>query len=339
MVIEQEDIQPEDDSIRSDLEKAFDDAEVKTTEEDIDKDKSEDVLDKPAAKSRDEQGKFAKKSDERLALPPLTADKLAEAPAAWKAADRITEWQAMTPKQREILARREEEVVAGFSKLDEDRNLGKSLKEVINPYMPIIQAEGGTPATAIQSLLNTAYILRTAPVAQKTALFHQLAKQYGVDLQNNTPAASTDQTVQQLQNQIQQLTQEIQRQPQVFAQQQESLVIKNQIDAFAADPKNAHYEKLKPVMASLLQSGQAQDLADAYEKASWADPEIRSAIISEQQKASETQRIAEIKAKADKSRRTAVSIKGSPSINPVANGKNTNSIADDIRAAWDEHAA
>ena len=49
------------------------------------------------------------------------------------------------------------------------------------------------------------------------------------------------------------------------------------------------------------------------------------------------QRIADIKAKADLSRRAAVSIKGSPSINPATNGKTNGSIADDLRAAWDEH--
>lgn len=314
---------PIEDSIRSDLEKAFADSAP---------DKAAAESEIKAEKTRDESGKFAKK-EETKAEP----EKILEAPRSWTSEEKA-KWNEATPEVRKAILRREQEVEQGFTKLDEDRNFGKSLKEVITPYMQIITAEGGTPAAAVKELLNTAYILRTAPAAQKTALFHQLATQYGVDLKTNTSAGQPDQIVQQLQNQILQLQQEIQKQPQVFAQQEENRVIKSQIDAFAADPANVHYEKLKPVMASLLQAGQAKDMREAYEKASWADPDIRPTIISDQQKASETQRIAEIKAKADQSRKAAVSVRGSPSINPVPNGKSNGSIADDLRDAWDLHA-
>lgn len=314
-----------DDSIRGDLEKAFAENEAAPEKEPI-------VA--PVDKTRDESGKFAKKADEPKVEP--VAEKVPDAPHSWTAEEKA-KWVEATPEVRKAILRREQEVEQGFTKFDEDRNLGKSLKDVITPYMPIITAEGGTPQTAIKELLNTAYILRTAPAAQKTALFHQLAKQYGVDLSqpNNTPAAQPN----ALLSEINQLKQQIQQQPEVFRQQQENLAVKSQIDAFAADPKNVHYEKLKPVMASLLQGGQAKDLQDAYDKASWADPDIRSANLVAEQAAKETQRIAEIKAKADKSRKASPSIKGSPSINPVPNGKDSGSIADDLRAAWDEHAA
>lgn len=322
MEIEPEEVVIED-SIRGDLEKAFDEIESP-----VDPEKpSEKPID---TKSRDESGKFAKTAP---IIPEV--EKIPDAPRSWTAEEKA-KWNEATPEVRKAILRREQEVEQGFTKLDEERNFGKSIKEVVTPYMQIINAEGGTPATAIQSLLNTAYILRTAPAAQKTALFHQLAQQYGVDLsQPQNPAVQPNQTV--LQQEIAQLKQQIQQQPEVFRQQQENFAIKSQIDTFAADPKNVHYEKLKPVMATLLQGGQAKDLQDAYGKASWLDPDIRSALNSDQQKASEQQRIADIKVKADKSRRTAVSIKGSPSINPVINGSG-GSIADDLRAAWDEHA-
>lgn len=334
MDIETQVEEPVEDSIRGDLEKAF--ADVEATPEPVEKPVA---VEKPAAdiKPSDESGKFAKKSEETK--PELVAEKIPDAPRSWTAAEKA-EWVAMTPNQRAAVMRRESEVELGFTKLDEDRSFGKSLKEVITPYMPIIQAEGGTPQTAIQALLNTAYILRTAPAAQKTALFHQLAQQYGVDLSqpNNTAAVQPNQILAQTQQELAQLKQEIQKQPEVFRQQQENLAVKSQIEAFAADPKNVHYEKLKPLMASLLQSGQAKDLQDAYDKASWVDPDIRSAMNSDQQKAAETQRMADIKAQADKSRKAAVSVRGSPSISPVANGHAAGSIADDLRAAWDEHA-
>lgn len=323
MDIEEQINDPVEDSIRGDLERAFAEAE-NPVEPEI-----------KAEKTRDETGKFAKKTDEPEVK--LEAEKVPEPPRSWNATEK-SEWSTMTPAQRSAVMRRESEVELGFTKLDEDRNFGKSLKEVIAPYLSIITAEGGTPATAVKELLNTAYILRTAPAAQKTALFHQLAQQYGVDLKSDISTVQPDQTVQQLQNQVLQLRQEIQKQPEVFEQQQANRSLKGTIDAFAADPKNIHYEKLKPVMASLLQNDRAKDMQDAYEQASWADPDIRPALVAEQAKSLETQRINDIKAKTELSRKAAVSVRGSPSINPVPNGKSNGSIADDLREAWDLHA-
>lgn len=326
MDIEEQIDEPVIDSVRSDLEQAFEDVEAKAASEPVKPDKT-----------RDETGKFAK--NEKVEATATVDEKIPDAPRSWTSAEK-SEWAIMTPNQRAAVQRRESEVELGFTKLDEERNFGKSLKEVINPYMSIIQAEGGTPATAVQSLLNTAYILRTGGAAQKAALFHQLAQQYGVDL--SQPATNStvqpDQVYNQLTQKITQLEQQIRQQPENFQKQQEGLVIKSQIDAFAADPKNVHYEKLKPVMASLLSGGQATNLQDAYDKASWADPEIRSANMAIEREAKETQRIADIKAKAGLARRASVSVKGSPSINPVSNGKSNGSIADDLRDAWDMHA-
>lgn len=325
-----------DDSIRVDLEKAFYDVEGDPKIAD----KPEAQVDKPIERVRDENGKFAKADTKpaKETKPEIAEEKIPEPPRSWTATEK-ERWKEATPEVRQAILRRETEVEQGFTKLDEDRNFGKSIKEIITPYMPLIQAEGGTPVAAVQSLLNTAYIMRTASPEKKTELFHQLAQQYGVDLKSNAPTVQPDQIVKQLQTQVQQLQQQIQQQPDVFRQQQENQALKSQIDAFAADPKNAHYEKLKPVMASLLQSGQATDMQDAYDKASWADPEIRSSILADQQREAEEKRIAEIKAKANKSRNTAVSVRGSPSISaPPTNGSG-GSISDDLRAAWDEHAA
>lgn len=328
MDIENQIEEPVVDSIRSDLEKAFADSEP--VQEAIEAEGKPD-------RARDESGKFAKKPDEVVVKP--IAEAIPEAPRSWTA-DEKAKWTEATPEVRKAILRREQEVEQGFTKLDEDRNFGKTIKEALTPYLPVITAEGGNPTEAFKEFLNTSYILRTAPLAQKTALFHQLAQRFGVDLSqpNNPSAVQPDQVLAATQQQLAELRQQIQQQPEVFRQQQEKLAINSLIDAFAADPKNVHYEKLKPVMASLLQAGQARDMQDAYDKASWADPDVRSAMQADKIKEAETQRIAEIKAKADLSRKAAVSVRGAPGVMSVPNGKSNGSIADDLRAAWDEHA-
>lgn len=327
----EEQIEEPVDSIRADIEKAIAESEPEKPES-----SPEESADKPT-RDRDASGKFQKKEPEIEVDKFIDGIKIPALPKSWKAETKDI-WAKIPEDARKEIERREAEVELGFTKLDEDRNFGRSLKEVISPYMPIIQAEGGTPTTAIQSLLNTAYILRTAPIAQKTALFHQLAQQYGVDLtQNNTSTVQPNNLLMQTQQQLVDLQKQIQQQPEIFRQQQENLAVKSQIDAFAADPKNPHYEKLKPVMASLLQSGVAKDLQDAYDKASWADPDIRSAMEAEKLKTAETQRIADIKAKADSARKKAVSVRGSPGT-PLLNGANTNSIREDLEAAFELHS-
>lgn len=333
----EETVEPQVDSIRSDLEKAFADTEAQSLD---DADKSlpapkENIADNSAA--RDASGKFQKKTE--TLTKEVTADvNQISPPKSWKSETKDI-WAKLPEDARKVIESREAEVEQGFTKLDEDRNFGKSLKEVIAPYLPIITAEGGTPASAVKDLLNTAYILRTAPIAQKTALFRQLAQQYGVDLtQNNTTTVQPDQILRQTQQQLADLQKKIEQQPEVFRQQQENLAVKSQIDAFAADPKNTHYEKLKPVMASLLQTGQAKDLQDAYDKASWADPDVRSSILAGQTQAKETQRIADIKAKADNARKKAVSVRGSPGVAQANGAANTNSIREDLEAAFEMHS-
>lgn len=327
-----------DDSIRGELEKAFEEVVEKPAEPEIkpaaDKPDAEPKPPVEAKEGRDKNGKFAKKEEK---IEPV--EKTSKAPNSWTSTEKA-EWDKLTPAAKAAVERREAEVERGFTKHDEERNLGKAMREVVSPYMPIITAEGGNPVSAVKELLNTAYILRTAPVAQKTALFHQLAKQYGVDLsQNNTQAAQPDQVLAQTQQQLAELRQQIAQQPQVFRQQQETMVLQSTIDAFAADPKNVHFDTLKPVMASLLQSGQAKDLQDAYDKASWANPDIRTSILEEQRASENAKLISQKTVKTNQAKKASASLTGSPGVTPVANGASTASIRDALSDAWDAHAS
>lgn len=319
------------DSVRDDLVKAFDAVEGATPEP-APAPEPKDPIEEPKddeGRARDANGKFQKKEEksEPVKAPP---------PKSWKAEDHPV-WEEMSPKARAAIERREAEVEKGFTHLDEDRNFGKQLKEIVTPYMPMINADGGTPVTAIQSLLNTAYQLRAGTPQSRGQLIMELAKQFNAELPSNTAAVQSD-PLAQTQAEIARLRQQIEQQPAVLKQQQEDLVLQSHIDVFAADPKNVHFAKLKPVMASLLHGGQAKSLQDAYDQAQWIDPEIRSATLAASEADKEAKRIADIKAKADKARSAAVSVRGSPNIQ-VMNGSSSGSVRDDLLAAFEEHAA
>lgn len=340
MDIEQNDTSVAEDSIRGDLERAFAAAEADTAPDSAPESPAEPsptpAPEPVTTNPRDEKGKFQKASPEPAPEPVAVVAK--PAPKSWKAEEKAL-WDKTPAEIRAIIERREAEVEKGFTALDEDRNFGKSMKETIAPYMAIIQAEGGTPVTAVQSLLNTAYYLRSnATPQEKGAMIRGLAKQFNADLTETTPTAvQPNDALAATQRELAELRQTIQKQPEIFKQEQEKALIDRTISAFAADPKNVHYEKLRPAMASLLSGGQATDMQDAYDKARWVDPEIRPLMLAEQQKASEAKRIADAQAKTVIAKKTAVSVKGSPGIVPMTNGKANGSIADDLRAAMEEH--
>ena len=261
-------------------------------------------------------------------------------PVAWKPEMR-EKFNGLPPEVQKYITDREEEVHRGFTKQDDERNLGRSVKEVITPYMPIITAEGGTPLTAIKDLLNTAYVMRTAPPAQKSQLFARLAQQYGVDLRSVAqPAQNVPPVVKALQDEVAKLqahisTEQTQRQQaDYWRQQQEQTTVNSLIHEFQSNPANVHFEQVRPLMSALLQSGQAQDLQDAYDKAIYATPEIRAQILEADKANQEAQRIANAKSKVDAARKAGSSVNGGPGVAVPNHGSPDRSLADDLRANY-----
>ncbi|CAJ8751979.1 Uncharacterised protein [Burkholderia pseudomallei] len=279
------------------------------------------------------QADAAASVDDKAAATAATESK-SKAPQSWNAAERV-HWDKIPAEVQAVITRREEEAHRGITKLGQDAAFGQKLRDVINPYLPIIRAEGGDEAGAVRDLLQTAYVLRTANPEQKVQLFRQLAGQFGVDL--SAAAQGVREVDPELAALRQELTQvrgylantEQQQHQQIQASAQEM------IDAFAADPKNEFYEEVKPLMGQLLVSGRAQTMQDAYDQACWATASVRSTLMQRQQAEAEAKRAAEAKAKADAKRRAGGSVSGSPTA-PVAAtasaaGQNL-SLRDELRA-------
>lgn len=261
------------------------------------------------------------------------------APKAWKS-DMRSKFDTLPEDVKKYVNEREEEIQRGVTKWDEDRNFGKNMRDLINPYMPIIKAEGGNALTAAQDLFNTAYILRTASPAQKSQLILKVCQQYGVNpasLVTSSPKLSPGEAA--LHNRIAQLEgviskgQMAERQAKDFTEQQERGEADRIVTDFKTDPANVHLDTVSPMMQALLRSGQATDLKDAYDKACWANPEIR-AIIQQNQSApnAENARISARNANADRARRAGSSVTGSPGLAvPSAAAVPDRTLADELR--------
>jgi len=184
------------------------------------------------------------------------------------------------------------------------------MKDVATPYIPIIKAEGGTPEAAVKDLLNTAYILRTAPPAQKVNLVRQICQQYGVDVsQLAQTQTNMDPALETLQQRLDRLEFERSQEKQ-FAEQQEDARIQSEIQAFSADPKNIYFDQVKAAMAPLLGSGTVKDLQEAYDQACWANPAIRAILLTAQETEKETAKKTALQSK----KNAGVSVTGNPGI-------------------------
>lgn len=303
-------------SLREQLEEAY--TEVTTPEDvaDTQTDDVTDVVDDKPERARDETGKFTKKeaTEEIVEAPELTAEPAApvlEAPQAWTGPMK-EKWGTLAPDVQAEILRRENDIHKMVTSKEGDLRLGREMKDVIGPYMPIITAEGGNPVAAVQSLLNTAYQLRTGTPQQKVALIHQIAETYGVDL-GQAGTHQPDNYIQSLHNEIAQLKQTLNPDAIMsrLQEKQENDRIHAEVNAFAANPANKHYEQVKAFMAPLLASGQAKDLQEAYDMACYANPNIRSTLLQEQDAERQAKRKAELTAK----KQAAVSVTGSPSAN------------------------
>jgi len=262
-----------------------------------------------------------------------------EAPKSWKA-EAKQHRQTLPKDLQKLLIEREEEVHKGFTKQDEERVFGKQLRDVIGPYMPLIQAQGGTPVTAVQSLLNTAYILHTGAPEQKQQLFRQLAQQYGINIEGLAPQDQqwVDPQVQALQEKLSALENQ---QNQWLNSQQQHLVSEMQGHIQSMQSQTEKYPHMQAVsqhMSALIQSGIATGntpselLDNAYQQAVWANPELRSTLLAAQQAEQEAKRAAEAKAKADAARKAAGSIVGSPGATAPANQVPNRSLREELTA-------
>lgn len=289
--------------------------------------------DKSAAPARDESGKFVKapKEKEAVAAPPAKggSDKSAgsqpaenatestaeaagtlpsrdtnRAPSSWKPLERAI-WDKIPPEARAAIHRREAESHAGAQQLVPDAQLGKGMRQVIEPYRMLIEAEGGTPERAVGDLLKTAAIFRVGTPQQKLHAVAGIANQFGIDLRplfqpthpgqqpNPQPQTFRDPRVDQLlANQQRETHERTQRE----AAELETTVTRwmNEMGADGQPTRpyiNDVIHEMSALIPQIKESNplltNAQALEEAYSRATWAHPEVR--VLLQQKAAADRQ--------------------------------------------------
>lgn len=218
-------------------------------------------------------------------------------------------WGTLPEAARAEILKREDDMFRGLEAYKADAAIGRSMKSVLDPYAPIMQQYGIDPAQQVASLMQAHHTLALGSPEQKAQLFRQLAADYGVNLGELASSAEVfvDPAVQALQSQVNSLQSTLTARERA-EQQTRMASITSEIEAFASDPKNAHFDTVANDIAAMLKSGAAKTLQDAYEKAVWANPVTRQQEIARQQREAveKTQREATERAKAAKRASSAV---------------------------------
>lgn len=315
---------------------------------------------KAPAEGRDASGKFAPKTpakeekpeqEEQTAAAPVAqatptpspAPAPSRGPISWTPEERQAWGSVPAPAQQAIL-RREREIDTALRQTAEARRFAGEIQQVMQPYMHIIEAEGSTPARAIQSVMQTAAILRTAPPGQKAAAVADMIMQFGIDVQQldtalqsrlqGMPAPNDPST--QIMSQIEQKFKPVMDFVSSLQQRQQQLSQNTMIQAeqtlqeFMNDPANEFAMDVAEDMADILEvaanRGRTMSLQEAYARATMLHPEI-SKIVEGRKR---TQEAAQQTAAAQRARSAAASVTSSGA--PSGDGE-TGEDADDIRSA------
>lgn len=228
-------------------------------------------------------------------------------PQHWNGRDKV-EWERLPHHVKETLSQEYQQVA-------ELRNLNS----VLEPFKDRFTQEFGGAGPALNSILSYWKFARTQPVdflrdfiAQSRidpqSLFGMApeTQQAGQPDVSDPVVASLQQELAAIRGQLQQ----VQQQPLIAQQNQIQTEVQSFGSAVGNDGRLAHpyFNDVKPVMAALMQSGQAGTLKEAYDMACYANPNVRTAMIAarEQGQAEERRRAAE------QARNASASVTGAP---------------------------
>jgi hypothetical protein len=243
-----------------------------------------------AERIRDREGKFARPElSAPEGAPQEQAPVIKAAPNTWRK-EQAAKFATLPPDVQDEVLRREQDFFKGIEQYKGKAQFAERMEKAIIPHADTLRSLGVNPDVAVSELLMADRKLRYGSPSEKQQYFAYLAQSYGIDptqlqVQQNV---QVDPNVQHLQNQVQQLTGYVQQQ-QLLSQRQEEQTLTGEISKFASNPVNRHFESVRGDMAALLQAGIATDLQDAYERAIYANPATRAAVLAEQQAAARQQ--------------------------------------------------
>jgi hypothetical protein len=241
---------------------------------------------------RDEKGRFKAKDEQSdtetdQGAEPTLVDEATNVneeevkrPTTWKK-EYVEVWNKMQEgkpldkaefvKFAEYANQREAEYKKGVSAYKAEADNARELTQALGQFAPELQQQGIHPVAWINNLGRAHMVLSKAPYEQKVQLFHRLAQDYGIQLNQNAVQMPEQQYIDPYQQQLMQQLQATQQQVQQLSairEQEENARLTQEINRVSSNKERfPHFEMVREDMAQLLERGLAQDLESAYAKA------------------------------------------------------------------------
>ena len=260
-----------------------------------------------------------------------TASPSITAPNSWSA-EMKAKFGSLPPEAQQYIAQRESEMHAAITQKGEQIKAFEPIRQTLDQHREVFAKNGVSEAEGISRFIAADRFLEQNP----SAAIQWLAESYGVDLrQFSANPGSTDQSpvppreVFELKQEINQLKSYLTAQQRQSHEAEQATVVKT-VEDFAKD--KPHFEKVRKIMGSLMQAGEAADLNEAYDKATYAHPEVRQLILEDQRKAAEAERKAtQEKAVKDARKAGGINLKSTQGTTPSKGG----SLEDTMSAVYD----
>lgn len=259
------------------------------------------------AETKDQKPTEGAKSHEASLEKP--AAKETKQPQSWSP-DKKAIWDGMSPEAREMVAQREQDAHKAISKYGQFVKGFEPVARTLSEYRDTFEGKGLSFQEGVRQLLDAQRVLDRDPVAGIKAL----AEAYGVNL-GQSLSGQRDPAIHQLQAQVDKLTADLReanadRQHRAQQESESRLSsIGKAIEKFKADKPDfddldadiaININRLREENPSLSYE---EMLTQAYERAQWANPKSRQALIARQEKEAAAKRVEDAKKAADEAKR------------------------------------
>lgn len=225
-----------------------------------------------------------------------------EAPNSWSA-EMKAKFGALPPDAQQYIADREREAHAAITQKGEQIKAFEPIRQALDQNREVFIKNGVTEAEAISKYVAADRFLESNPVEA----IKWLADSYGVDLRQFTTGTQQQDQSQQPSNEVYQLRRELAEIKNSLTARERSeheaqtATVTKAINDFASKEENKYFSEVEEELMGLIPIIRSKEpglthgevLQKAYDRAVYANPDVRQRIQADQQKAAEDKRKAE----------------------------------------------
>lgn len=243
------------------------------------------------------EARAAREAEEAAASPPP--------PKSW-AKETHALWEKTPPEVKKQILHREEQFLQGIEQYREYHGIGKAMKDVVTPYIPMIQSSGLDPAKAVAVLLQANYRLTNGPVEARRQAFLELGTSLGLIQQQPGQGGATPAIPPEVQARLDRMEQQMTQAQREAYESRRAEVEKHVGEFWKTHP---YADEVADDMAIWIKAG--LPIEKAYDKAVFANPVTRDKELARLNTEAKAKADAKAREDAEKARKaTAANVRG-----------------------------